>query len=159
MKSKLRDELLLRAEQDQKMRRSEEWDESVDEENTARLKEVVAQGGWPTISQVGLDASQAAWLLVQHADHDPQFQKQCLKLMKTLPDTEVSPRNIAYLEDRVRVNTDRDQLYGTQFFGQGSNFGPRPIENVEHIDERRKSMGLEPYAEYERGMMETYGDV
>jgi hypothetical protein len=72
---------------------------AVDERHTARLKEIVALTGWPTVSLVGPEAASAAWLLVQHADLDPAFQAHCLSLMKQLPDTEVSRINLAYLED------------------------------------------------------------
>jgi hypothetical protein len=36
--------------------------------NLARLKEIVEQHGWPTISLVGVDGAAAAFLLAQHAD-------------------------------------------------------------------------------------------
>src|SRR5690606_17036250 len=42
-----------------------------DKANTEWLKAVVAERGWPTISEVGEEASYKAWLLVQHADQDP----------------------------------------------------------------------------------------
>jgi hypothetical protein len=51
----------------------------IDRKNTAWLKMVVTAHGWPGKSAVGEDGAQAAWLLVQHADHDRDFQKQCLK--------------------------------------------------------------------------------
>ncbi len=133
------------------------WDESVDKRNTARMKEIVAAYGWPTLSDVGAEAADDAWLLVQHADRDTKFQARCLELIKNLPESEVSPINVAYLEDRVRVNTGKPQLYGTQFDGAsdtGESFGPRPIEDVEHLDERRASVGLKPFAEYSREMNE-----
>src|SRR5262245_47910462 len=48
--------------------------ERIDRENTARLKQIIDRIGWPTISRVGAQASSAAWLLVQHADAEPEFQ-------------------------------------------------------------------------------------
>jgi hypothetical protein len=62
------------SEVDQKMRKSEQWDSSIDLANTQRMKEIVEQMGWPTRSKVGGHASEMAWLLVQHADHDRAFQ-------------------------------------------------------------------------------------
>jgi hypothetical protein len=49
--------------------------QAVDAANTARMKRIVAERGWPGRSLVGDDGAQAAWLLVQHADHDPAFQR------------------------------------------------------------------------------------
>ena len=52
--------------------------QQADTENTAWLKGIVNKQGWPTISDIGKDGFNAAWLLVQHADTDRAFQKQCL---------------------------------------------------------------------------------
>ena len=150
-------ELLEMAMADQEMRKSwretKKWDESIDARNTERLKEIIAAIGWPTKSKVGKDASTAAWLLAQHADHNPEFQQVCLDLMKQELTDEVSQGHIAYLEDRVRVNTGRPTLYGTQFYtNPEGQFGPRPIEDIESLDERRALMGLERFEEYEQRM-------
>src|SRR5687768_13706736 len=72
-----------------------------DQENTERLGAVIEKHGWPANSLVGKDGSHAAWLLVQHADADPKFQRTCLDLMARLPKSEVSQTDLAYLTDRV----------------------------------------------------------
>jgi hypothetical protein len=153
-------ELLAMSEADQAMRdtyqTTNEWNASVDEVNTARLKEIIEEQGWPSITLVGKKAASAAWLLAQHADKDPDFQKKCLELMKQLPEHEVVLWNIALFEDRVRMNTGKPQLYGTQFRMSEGNFGPGPIEDEEHLEERRAAMGLESFEEYSREMREMY---
>lgn len=133
MDSDIIDQLIRRAAADQKMRNDAiagkaQWNASVDKENTEFLRKVIKAHGWPGISSVGHEVAHAAWTLAQHADHDPAFQTHCLELMKSLPEDEVSSANIAYLEDRVRVNHGLPQLYGTQFYKEGELFGPRPIE-------------------------------
>lgn len=158
-------EIFAMAEKDQDMRkrsRENNWiieteeDNQVDFINTDRMKEIVAEIGWPTISKVGDEGSNKAWLLVQHADHDVPFQKFCLELMKKEPANEVNPVRVGYLEDRVRVNEGRPQLYGTQFFGDGDEFGPRPIENLENVEERRAGIGMETFEEYKATMLREY---
>jgi len=146
---KIADEIISMSERDQAMRKSRQWDSSIDVANTKRMKEIVGEIGWPTRSKVGTYASDMAWLLVQHADRDRAFQNQCLLLMKEQSEDEVKPANIAYLEDRVRIGAGQPQLYGTQFFtdDQG-HFGPRPIEDIANVDERRKKVGL--------GLLEAY---
>ena len=146
------------AARDQEMRFSDSFDETVDQANTARLKEIVAEVGWPTISRVGVEASFAAWLLVQHADHDLSFQKECLSLMQeALSQQDVLSRNVAYLIDRVRVNEGKKQLYGTQYYeDERGAFGPRPVEHEEELDKRREEVGLEPMAVYDVQMRENY---
>ena len=153
------DEIVKMSERDQHMRKSGQWDASIDVANTQRMKEIIEQMGWPTRSKVGSHASEMAWLLVQHADLDRAFQKMCLDLMKEQAAGEVSPGNIAYLEDRVRLAEGRPQLYGTQFFAdEAGNFGPRPIEDPDHVDERREAVGLQPLSEYTRKMEQSYKD-
>ena len=58
---------------------------AVDEENTRWLRGLVEKQGWPTNTLAGKDGANAAWLLVQHADADPKFQRQCLDLMAKVP--------------------------------------------------------------------------
>lgn len=153
-------ELLQMADIDQAMRnramQGETWDSSVDSVNTERLKAIVQEYGWPTISKVGIEASSAAWLIAQHADHDVEFQAYCLKLMKNENPDDLNPRNIAYLEDRVRVNQGQPQLYGTQFFEVGAELKPRPIENIKHLDERRTKVGLGPFEENKKQIEEKH---
>lgn len=156
----LADALLSLAEADQAMRMKvinaeAEWDDSVDQLSQARLKKIVADMGWPTISMVGAEASHAAWLLVQHAP-DLQFMEYCLKLMEALPEREVSRANIAYLQDRVLMMNGKPQIYGTQFLDVGKGMQAYPIEDREHVDERRARVGLGTFAENEARLRQLH---
>lgn len=126
--------------------------QDVDTDNTAWFIKVLEQHGWPRRSEVGRDASTAAWLLAQHADLNPEFQRRCLSLLEqAVRDGEAQPSHVAYLTDRVCRAEDRPQLYGTQFWygldGKGP-LQPQPIEDPERLDERRRSVGLGPFADY-----------
>ena len=68
------------------------------------------------------------------------------------PRGQASRAHLAYLEDRVRVNAEQPQLYGTQFTVTDGELGPSPIEDRERLDERRAEAGLEPFADYEARM-------
>ncbi len=150
------EQILAMEEIDQKMRKDLEgkWDDTVDPRNTEAMKNIIAQIGWPTVSKVGMKASHAAWLLVQHADKDVAFQEHCLSLMQAEPPSEVELRDVAYLTDRIRVNSGRGQVYGTQMnetrdeSGQTIAYEPQPIEDRERVDERRAAMGMGPLQEY-----------
>lgn len=133
-----------------------EEDDTLDQRNTERMKEIIDQIGWPTVSKVGKKASTNAWLLVQHADHDVEFQKLCLSLMKEQIEGEVDQKDIAYLEDRVRVNTGQPQIYGTQFRWEGGNKPIQDIEDIENVDERRRVVGLNTLAENLGEIYENY---
>ncbi len=119
-----------------------------DTANRAWLKQFIAEHGWPGRSLVGVDGAHAAWLLVQHADADPPFQKVCLQLMEAAPAGEVAGDDVAYLTDRVRLAEGRPQLYGTQLEFRDGAWVPRPIEAGEQVDQRRKERGLPTLAEY-----------
>ena len=131
-------------------------DDEVDKRNTERMKEIIAKIGFPTISKVGKEASHNAWLLIQHADLDVEFQKMCLELMKGLPSQEVARRDVAYLEDRIRVNQKQGQIYGTQFTQEGGKHIPQPIEDEENVDIRRAKMGMDTLADQIALMYKKY---
>lgn len=159
----LRRELLAMRDRDQALGRSviEHWqsgtsiDPSMQEtliaanrEHIARMKEIVRDYGWPGISLVGDDGAQAAWLLVQHADADIEFQ-QCLALMEAaVAAGEARPQDLAYLTDRVRFNTGQPQVYGTQVLIIDGKVTLKPIEDEANVDARRAEVGLEPLADY-----------
>ena len=130
--------------------------DEVDRKNTARLKEIVDRYGWPAKSLVGDDGARAAWLLVQHADKDPEFQKKCLALMKQLPKGEVSGQHLAYLTDRVLVGEKKKQVYGTQCEIIKGEVKFRPIENEANVDKRRAEVGLPSLAEYKTQIERAY---
>jgi hypothetical protein len=125
-----------------------QWNHGMDKNHTKKLKQIVQQIGWPTISAVGKQASFAAWLLVQHADHDLVFQKSCLALMMALRSNEIDPANIAYLTDRILVSEGKSQIYGTQFYyDQSQKLVLHLTEDRPNLNKRRASIGLEAIQE------------
>jgi hypothetical protein len=130
---------------------------AVDEENTKWLKGLIEKQGWPTSTLAGKDGANAAWLLVQHADADPKFQRQCLDLMAKLPKDEVSQSNFAYLTDRVLLAEGKKQIYGSQFTFAEGKWQPRPLEDEANVDKRRTEAGLPPLAEYAKLIEQQYG--
>ncbi|MFD8558285.1 DUF6624 domain-containing protein [Streptosporangium canum] len=135
---------------------AEEWD-AVDIGNTAFLKKVIAERGWPGKDMVGETGAHAAWLLAQHADQDPQLQRDCLPLLQAAVDAgQAQPSELAYLVDRVRVADGRSQVYGTQYWTHDGVYEPRPIEDLERLDVRRAEVGLAPQADYDRTMRDLY---
>jgi hypothetical protein len=107
-----------------------------------RLKEIVARHGWPTETMVGEHAASAAWLLVHHAEGDPDFQRRVLDLMYPLvAKNEANGQLYAYLYDR----THKPQRYGTQGSCVGpGQWQPRAIEDPARVEERRREVGLSP---------------
>ncbi|MDP6553103.1 MAG: hypothetical protein QGF59_18540 [Pirellulaceae bacterium] len=128
----------------------------IDKENRKWLDEVIKEHGWPGRSLVGVDGSHAAWLLVQHADHDRQFQKRCLTLMQEAAEGEVASVDIAYLVDRVRVGEGKKQLYGTQTKQVDGRWIVQDVEDPDNLDTRRKKMGMPPIDQYLKLIEQVY---
>lgn len=128
-------------------------DAASDARTTQTMKDIVTKYGWPGKSLVGKDGAHAAWFVVQHS-HDVAFQKACLeKLELAVAQGEAQAVEHAYLYDRVAVNANKPQRWGTQF--DETTRKPYPIEDAERVDERRKAIGLSTMAEYERFLRET----
>lgn len=125
----------------------------VDADNTAWLRGVIDATGWPSIDRVGADGAEAAWLLAQHADADPVFQRRCLELMTArVGRGQASPALLAYLVDRVGIHEGRPQTYGTQHHWTDGVAIPLPIHDPEGVDRRRAQVRLAPLAENTAGL-------
>lgn len=166
-------ELLERAARDQAARESlpphagmQEWEqlvEPVDRANTARLREIVGEHGWPGCQLVGEVAAHAAWLLAQHAP--PGDQEQYLPLLEdAVARGDASPRDLAYLRDRVLMHRGEPQLYGTQYMVKDGVLMLWAVQDPDGLDRRRAALGLEPEAENrarllaDEGLAEQHGD-
>lgn len=133
--------------------------DTVDRLNTERMKEILDEVGWPGWSLVGEDGSTAAWVLVQHADLDTEFQELALAyLMGAVAANDASPGDLAYLIDRVRVAQNLPQVYGTQIGpGPDGDVAPRtPIEDPDNVDARRAAAGLGTLEEYYDEIREAF---
>jgi hypothetical protein len=121
--------------------------EAVHTKNAERLKEIVDECGWPDEQTVGEDGAKAAWLIVQHAIGSPDFQRNCLQLLRCAADEGRIPRwHAAYLEDRIAMHEGRPQQYGTQWLDDPVDGRIRPwkLADSERVNELRAEAGLQP---------------
>ena len=122
-----------------------------DSANSAWLKAYVARWGWPTAAQVGRDAVQAAFLIVQHAVHDTAFMRTMLPFIQDAHRRgDLEGGAVAMLTDRLEVKAGRLQIYGTQLSLKDGHWVFDPIADSAGVDARRKKMGLPSLAEYRR---------
>jgi hypothetical protein len=156
MNEQLRTELLARADRDQTARKSlppaqrdQQWEQviaPVDRDNTARMRQIVAEYGWPGYTLAGVDGAHAAWLLVQHAPAG--FQEECLPLLEdAVARGDAAPRDLAYLTDRVLMHRGEPQIYGTQYLVVDGQLTLWKVRDPDRLDQRRAALGLPPEAE------------
>lgn len=144
----------------------EKWEnfkDSVFLTHQKRALAILEEHGFPGYDLVGERGSKSFWLIVQHADHDPEFQQLVLDSMKIqVRRQNANPGNFAYLTDRVRVNTDRQQLYGTQMdynFEICQAFPKNGLEDEQAVNQRRKEMGMEPLEVYLNQVSEMHFEI
>lgn len=141
---------------------SEQWSafkDSVFTTHQIRLKQLFDEYGFPGYDLVGKEGSFNFWLMVQHSDHVPDFQKEVLVKMKAEVEKEnATPSDYGLLMDRVKLNTGEKQIYGTQvaYNIETCQAYPKNLADSLNVNERRKAIGLEPIEKYLNKMTESH---
>ncbi|MEL7121620.1 MAG: DUF6624 domain-containing protein [Bacteroidota bacterium] len=114
------------------------------DQNAMTLDEIIDQIGYPTIDKVGTAASEAAWMIIQHAIGQPEFMRKCAQqLEQAVLQNEAQPIHLAYLTDRIAVFEGKPQLYGTQFdWDKNGVLNPQPYDDLHKVNQRRKAVDL-----------------
>jgi hypothetical protein len=162
MNTALRAELLRWMDKDQAARHARDMAAvaAADADNLPWLKQLVAEHGWPGASMVGTDGAHAAWLLAQHADRDPAFQRECLGLLAAAVQAgEATRSELAYLTDRVLLAEGQPQEYGTQVTVRDGQHVPNNLRDPDTADQRRAAMDLTPLADYLKLFSEPPGQA
>lgn len=128
------------------------------ERNTQIAKEIIANQGWPTISSVGEEGSDAMWLIVQHSVLEPDFMQYCVPLLEEqIKSNEAQGWQLAFLQDRTLMQQGKPQIYGTQHdVNENGIMEPYEIQNPETVNERRFALGLEALEEKTKELQEKY---
>ncbi|MEV4644913.1 DUF6624 domain-containing protein [Saccharopolyspora sp. NPDC049357] len=143
----LRAELLRRARKDQWAREAVStggaWSvvQRINADNTCWLAAIIGSRGWPGHRLVGADGAHAAWLLAQHSSSE--YRAAWLDLLRSAVERgDARARDLAFLEDRVRVEQGLAQRHGTQWGGPtGSTVRLFPLADA-HVNPRRAALGL-----------------
>lgn len=131
----------------QKGELGEGYNESMEQlhnNNANLLNDMINIIGYPSIDKVGKEASEAAWLIIQHSIGQPDFMKKCAELLKnTVDENKADPKNLAYLSDRIAVFEGKPQLYGTQFdWNENGKLVPNTFDDLIKVNQRRNAIGL-----------------
>ena len=120
-----------------------------DTRDLIKVTAIIDKYGWLGPQDVGINGSQALFLVIQHADLATQ-QKYLPMIRTAVKDGKTFSSNLALLEDRVAMREGKNQIYGSQLF-RNKTTGKMcfyPIADPDHVDEKRKTMGLQPIADY-----------
>lgn len=135
----------------EKLAKSGELSEGYNEEmkelhnkNANILNDIIDAIGYPTFDKVGKEASVATWLVIQHSVGQPEFMRKYVTLLENaVKENRADVKSLAYLTDRIAVLEEKPQLYGTQFdWDKFGNLSPNPFDDLNKVNERRKSIGL-----------------
>ncbi len=112
----------------------------------AMLMEIHERFGFNRFISKGGQSAHSLWLLVMHQDDAIHIQVALLDVMKSqLGRGNVIIRDLAFLEDRVAVNKNEPQPYGTQTYldKEKNKYVPFPMRE-EGLKQRRERMSLKP---------------
>jgi len=121
----------------------------LNEENVARLQQIIADYGWPGKSMVGRSASNTAFLIIQHSTLEMQ-KKYKPMLMDACNRGDADWDALALMIDRIETSEGRPQVYGSQvrYNEEKDVYEPFPITDEHNLDKRRKEVGLRPARSY-----------
>ncbi|SEJ83051.1 hypothetical protein SAMN05192553_1234 [Cyclobacterium xiamenense] len=124
--------------------------------NAKILDKIIDNIGYPTVEKVGKEASEAAWLVIQHSIGQPYFMKKSAELLKVaVNENKADLKSFAYLSDRIAVFEGKPQLYGTQFdWDENGEMSPNQYDDIAKVNQRRKSIGLNTLEEQSQIMIE-----
>lgn len=113
--------------------------------NARKLSDLIEKLGFPVLSNAGEQGVRLSWLIIQHAISWPDFMRESIIQMRlAAAQNDYILELLAYTDDRIAYFEGRPQLYGTNMDWIDGEFKPTPVEDIEKLDARRKSLGLPP---------------
>lgn len=115
-----------------------------------KVTDIIDTYGWLSISQVGRLANATLWTVLQHGSVSSK-EKYAPLLKASVLRNESQAIHYARLIDRMLVNSDKAQRYGTQIdYDSHETATFFEIERPEYINKRRKELGLPTIQEFSK---------
>jgi hypothetical protein len=117
---------------------------AIDSVNQTRVIPILEQHGWLPKSKIGEKAASAIFYVVQHSN-TATIEKYLPQMEALAKQGEASATDAAKMRDRLLMFQGKKQIYGTQAAGWVRPEGGHviwPIEDVEHVNDRRKEVGF-----------------
>lgn len=131
------------------MRKQIQLMNTVDSINLIKVINILNKYGWPSNKEIGERGSLTLFLVIQHAELETQ-EKYLPLIEKAAESGNLAVSNLALLKDRILLRNGERQIYGTQvaFNNESGLYYILPLSDPDNVDTRRKSIGLQPLAEY-----------
>ena len=128
----------------------ESFKDSVFRIHQLRLADIFDKYGYPGFDLVGENGELNFWVMTQHCDFNPEFQSLVLQKLKIEVDKKnADGRHYALLLDRVNLNTNKKQIYGTQVtYSDLGQAYPKNLSDSIGVDQRRIELGLDSLIPY-----------
>lgn len=136
--------------------------DSVGIENQNSIKKLYKAYGYLGEKKIGEEAATNFWLPIQHADNDIPFQQEMLEaLKKEIEKGSADKYHYAMLEDRVNINLNKPQRFGTQvtYNGKGQAIPKIGLIDSTNVDSLRNAFTLPSLKEYYNGMTEMHFEM
>lgn len=120
-----------------------------DSTNLVKVCEILDKYGWLSPDVVGDNGNRTLFLVIQHSDLATQV-KYLPMMREAVKKGAAQPSHLALLEDRVALRQGNKQIYGSQISSDPKTGEAyvQPLDDPDHVDERRAAVGLEPLAKY-----------
>jgi hypothetical protein len=124
-------------------------EKAADSIDLVKVSAIVEKYGWLGPDDIGDQCNTAMFMVIQHADLGTQ-QRYLPMMREAEAKGKLKAHDLAMLEDRVNVFTGKKQVYGSQLYWDTRRnvYLLAPLEDPDHVDERRASVGLPPMKVY-----------
>lgn len=117
--------------------------------NLIKVEKILKERGWPSKDIIGNRGNTTLFMVIQHSDLEVQ-EKYLLMIREAVKKGNIRPGSLALLEDRIAIRKGNKQIYGSQI-GRDAETGTfyiYPLQDPDHVDERRAEVGLGPLQDY-----------
>jgi len=125
--------------------------ESADSSNRIKVTELITRYGWLSAGDIGERAEATIWMVLQHA-HLEMHQKYYPIIKNAVAHGKARDWQLAYLEDRIAIETGKPQKYGTQLLQDiDGRYYLAPLYAPDSVNIYRYEVGLGSLTDYLAG--------
>jgi len=124
--------------------------EIINKQNLIEIEDLIAQYGWPKISEVGIEAPGSAFLIIQHCGDVNIMHKYIDNLKQLCEEKEANWSEYALMIDRINTMEGKKQIYGSQisFNSEKQIYYLDNVIEPDSLNLRREEVGLNNIEEY-----------